>query len=148
MLSNELFYYSCSILVDVTPTKVYHTNNSQDRDLARNQQRNWDTVLQTLGLRCQIFDINEPQVKTCNIDNFYFGRDFEGEHRVWTFSFAVDRPDIFQSNSYDPTGALFLDFDKVPIIIGLTETAKFRLPVIRSHGTQKNITFTKLKNGK
>ncbi len=148
MKFNELFYYRVFTLVDITPTQVHHTNDLLDKDLKRNQQRNWDTIQQTLGLRCQIFEVSDPVVETHLVDSFYFGVDFNGEQKVWSFSFGVDRPDVFQTNTFNPVGALFLDFDQVPIIVNLTETAKFQKPVLRTHGTQKNITFTKLENGK
>ncbi|MCX7592442.1 MAG: hypothetical protein N2235_01535 [Fischerella sp.] len=145
---DDLYYYQVFTLVDITETKVYHTTNSQDKDIKRNQQRNWDTVVQILGLRCQVFDLTTPTAELSDIKNLFFGSDFSGIQKVWSFTFGVDRPDIFRSNNYNPTGALFLDFDNVPIITGLTETVNFKIPVFRCHSTQKNITFSSLKNGK
>ena len=69
-------------LVDITPTGVIRDLPGQE--LERNQQRNWETVLQCIGLRAQ------PIEAACRVDEldlkkYEFGSMFEGNHRVWSF---------------------------------------------------------------
>ena len=48
-MDRQLHYYTGLTLVDITATGV--TRNGEE--LARNQQRNWETVVQTMGLGAQ-----------------------------------------------------------------------------------------------
>ena len=43
--------------VDMTPTGVRRKSDDPDWLLKRNQQRNYDTLMQVLGLRCQPLDV-------------------------------------------------------------------------------------------
>jgi len=36
------------------------------------------------------------------------------------------------------------DFEQVPVVTGLTETARFMLPIFYPYGTIKNIYFTQV----
>ena len=47
-------------LIDITPTGV--TRDLGDKELERNQQRNWETVLQCIGIR------NTPVDIVCRMD--------------------------------------------------------------------------------
>ena len=66
---------------------------------------------------------------------------YEGVHRVWSFAFAVEHGGVFD-NGKNPLGHLEEDFDEVPVVTYLTETARFLLPVFYTHGAIKNIYFT------
>jgi hypothetical protein len=43
----------------------------------------------------------------------------------------------------DPIGGLVKDFEQVPIVTGLSETAKFMLPIFYPHGAIKNVYIEK-----
>lgn len=133
-------FYTCVTLVDITNTGVIR--HSPEEELRRNQQRNWETVLQCIGLRAQPQLIEGPYCKELDIDNNdIFGDFFHAtKQKVWLFSFGVEPADVFLVDT-DPVGQLDKDFAQVPIICGLTETAKFILPIFYPYGSIKNICF-------
>ena len=124
-------------LVDITATGVIRSNDADNEQ--RNQQRNWETILQCIGLRTQPLNIQEPQQATfTNIDIAEFGDFYAGEQRVWTWSWATERTGVYDLPG-KPLGGLLQDLEQVPIITGLTETARFMLPIFYPYGTIKNI---------
>ena len=96
-------------LVDITTTGVI-----KGESLARDQQRNWETVLQILGLKTQPILIRQP---SCwhkeELKNFEFGDFYEGAHTVWAWQFRGERDDFYNLDMLEE------DFDQVPIILGL-----------------------------
>lgn len=133
-------FYTCMTLVDITPTGVIR--HTPDNELQRNQQRNWETVLQCIGLRAQPQLIEGPVIKELEIDDTsIFGEMFYStKQRVWLFTFGVESEDVFLLDD-DPVGQLDKDFSQVPIICGLEETARFMLPIFYPYGAIKNICF-------
>jgi len=123
-----------STLFDCTKTGVRtYRIHSHDQEVVfkRNQQRNWETLIQCLSLRCQPLNIVGP---------FTFS---EGENELfWQFTFETDRDDIF-SNDVDQLGLLKEDCNGVPMIIGLTETRKelFLTPYLITAGDHPNTIF-------
>jgi hypothetical protein len=139
MSGTNLDFYTLFTLVDITNTGI--TNSNFGGDLARDQQRNWETVLQTIGLRAQPVDTEGPAIfDVGDIGLFEFGEMFQQKQKVWTMSFGVEHRDVFKSDN-DPTASLCEDFNQVPIITGLTETAHFMLPIFYTSGAIKNIYF-------
>jgi len=129
--------FQLNTLVDITRTGVIRGDN----DPKRNQQRNFETVLQILGLRTQPMVIRPPEATVVPEDmiEFWFGDVYHDmEQRVWTMYFSADRPDAY-ADSTNPVGHLLSDFEQVPIITGLDETARFLLPIFYPHGAIKNI---------
>lgn len=124
-------------LVDITPTGVIR--NDTGKDLERNQQRNWETVLQCISIRSQPIDISWRE-DTVKLDSYEFGEMYQGEQRVWSFAFTVEHSGVF-GDAQDPVKLLHEDFDEVPIVPYLTETARFLLPVFYTSGAIKNIYF-------
>jgi hypothetical protein len=123
-------------LVDITQTGDVSSINST----ARNQQRNWETLLQVLGLRVQIITMSVPEVLTLDVTNSKFGSSYTGQQAVWTFKFGVEQDGVF-ANSTRPFGTLESDFVNVPIITGLTETATISTPMFIVSGADSNIYF-------
>jgi hypothetical protein len=124
-------------LVDITCTGVIRDDGAHE--LERNQQRNWETVLQCIGIRAQPVDISWRQ-DIVDLKDYEFGEMFEGSQKVWSFAFTVDHSGAFGTEQ-DPTVFLQQDFDEVPIVSYLTETARFILPVFYTSGAIKNIYF-------
>ena len=109
----------CITLFDITATGTrgninHHAFPLQDRagqiirdstdwNRSRNQQRNFDTLLQVLSLRMLPDQMTDPQ------------RHDSVDQRVWTFEFATTRSDAFD--------LIFQDCQDVPMITGLDETA-------------------------
>ena len=126
-------------LVDVTNTGVYR--NSTNFALERNQQRNWESSLQTIGLRTQPTDIISPRnPMMVPMQSHAFGSHYTGLHRCWKFMFYVEQGSVFGTVD-NPTVFLEQDFDQVPIITRLTETAVFQDPIFYTTGIFKNVYF-------
>lgn len=118
-------------VIDITETNA----RKHDDNLLRQQQANYLTVLQTVGLRVQLTPI------TCNtfvgdVSEFGFGSSIQDKQRYWTFEFT-----------YDQEGAVTLDtltndFDLVPVITGLKDTANITNSAFRTkHKADRNIIF-------
>lgn len=136
-------FFTGITLVDVTATGVIR--HSTEKELERNQQRNWETVLQCLGLRAQPHLIEGPVCKEFLLDDYVtFGEMYRGNQKCWFFTFGVESEDVFLING-DPVAGLDQDFAQVPIITGLTETANFILPIFYPFGAIKNIVFLEHK---
>lgn len=128
--------YTLYTLVDITPTGRTRGADCLERD----QQRNWETVLQAVGLGAQPTTIIEPQCLEIDVKWCEFGEYFEGVHRVWSWRFAVEHDGVFTKGDNE-VGVLEELFEQVPIICGLEETARFMLPIFYPYGGIKNVYF-------
>ena len=140
MHENLEFFYLLT-LVDITRTDV--TRSTEANEHERNQQRNWETVLQVLGIRAQPTVIAGPITDTISEDMVrrLFGEMYHGrDQRIWAAGFCIEHRDVYQ-NEHGQLGRLVDDFNKVPIIAGLNETARFILPIFYCEGALKNIEF-------
>ena len=127
----ELSLYS---LIDITATGII--SNNKESLFERNQQRNWETILQLVNLRYHAVTIAHPvDPKTVEMTKHEFGEFYLNTHKCWKckFSFSVKDKDLADKLQYD--------FNQVPIIIGLSETASFPDPLIYTKGKLKNTYF-------
>lgn len=124
-------------LVDITETGI--TRDRGVQELERNQQRNWETVLQCIGIRAQPMNM-VTKVEELDLDYLEFGEMYTGLHRVWSIGFVVEHSGVFAKGD-EPVGLLDDSFDQVPVITGLSETAHFLLPIFYTNGAIKNIYF-------
>lgn len=125
-------------LVDITNTGV--TSYSTALALERNQQRNWETVLQLLSLRTQLHRVRYLGWSVQLLDQYYFGINYTGKHKLWEFEFSVDQPDPYQLD-HDRYRLLKQDVRTTPVVLDLTETANPTLPFFFVDGADKNIYF-------
>lgn len=137
-MTPQFNYFTGFTLVDITATGI--TRDGRDSH-KRNQQRNWETVLQAISIGAQPIEISSPTTKKVDLSLLEFGELYQGNHTVWSFSFAVEHKDVFIKDG-DPVGRLDEFFSQVPIICGLDETARFMLPIFYPSGAIKNIYFT------
>lgn len=124
-------------LFDITKTNAIRGDSKQ-----RDQQRNWETVLQVLSLKTQPIILEGPE-QVDSIDfakhtmiKTYFGdfyHDMPGPQSIWAMKFTNEHAGIYSIDQ------LYDDFDQVPVILGLDETARFMLPIFNSYGALKNI---------
>lgn len=112
----------CKTTFDITQTGVRHSmnrtkfpfvdqagaviHNEAQWTRSRNQQRNWETLMQIISLRTLPENISSPW------------RDSD----QWTFEFDVPTPGSVASIS-GPLGQLSEDCRDVPMIVGLDEPA-------------------------
>lgn len=134
---NSTTFFTGYTLVDITATGVIKDRNQQE--FKRNQQRNWETVLQCIGLRAQPMHM-VTRNEIVSLDNYEFGEMYSGKQRVWSFAFTVEHENVFQYKN-DPLYYLEESFNQVPVICGLEETSRFILPIFYSAGAIKNIYF-------
>ena len=137
-MSDNIEFFSVITLVDITNTGV--TRNKTGHDIERDQQRNWETVLQVIGLRAQPIIIQGPasDVISADIVEELFGEMYSGKQRIWVANFGIEHKGAFKKDN-DDLLLLKDDFNQVPIICGLNETARFILPIFYSFGAIKNI---------
>lgn len=96
-----------------------------DWNRSRNQQRNYETLLQIFSLRTQPQNITVP----VKIDN------------AWQFEFDSESEGVFDVyGNADPLAGLKLDCDGVPMVMSLGE-ALGTGPTICTQGPQQNIWF-------
>jgi len=121
--------FACSTLFDITATgvtgnfKSSHSTDPNAWNRARNQQRNWETVTQLIGMRTQLYDITTP-VK---------------QHNRWQFEFEVETPAVF-GTADNPVALLKNDAIGVPMLTDLDNEPGLDARLIPDH----NIWFTAL----
>lgn len=99
--------------------------NEADWNRARNQQRNWETITQILGLRTQLFRIQTPMLDQLN--------------RSWMFEFETESNNIYGDDA-DPTAVLRIDAAGVPMLLGLNNRSDMSATLV-TEGPQQNIWF-------
>jgi len=132
--------------VDVTCTGV-----TRGESLARNQQRNWETILQIFGLLTQPVVLQLPEEHFYNADDNFVGSELfkrmgkqhqfvvemlRPDTRFWIFAIGSERADVLACDK-------LLDlFDIVPVIPKLTETIKLNPSVFHTSDSELiNIQF-------
>ena len=129
----------CRCLFDITATGVTghfkgsripfrdRTGNSITDEAvwnrARNQQRNWETLTQIIGLRTQVMDLTQPE-------------RFDG---AWEFEFATETPDAY-GPAEDPTLILRMDSAGVPMLQNIASNELMTAELI-VEGPDQNIWF-------
>lgn len=107
-----------------------HITDQPSWHRSRNQQRNWETLMQIIGLRTQPQDVTRP----------------EHESAAWTFEFVAEAEGVYSlTDSLDPLAGLKQDFDGVPMVVGLDEESDI-LPTITVTGPRQNIWFETINN--
>ena len=118
-----------STLIDITQSGERRGNS-----LEAKQQANYNTLIQTLGLRI----LPEMQEITNSIKDCtdMFGSLYASKHRVWEFDFDFDYEGGLSEEM------LLEDFDLVPFLKGLNETASLPHAVFRTTDpAETNIIF-------
>jgi hypothetical protein len=119
--------FTLHTLIDITETKMFkHQNGS---DMAKNQQQNFITLLQTIGLRVNPSFVRSPVCEEHNLKTWHFGSEYKGNHRVWTFDFEIEYDGAFADQFDNQTGLLVQDLHFVPVISQLSETVALKLAV-------------------
>lgn len=109
--------------VDITNTQAHKGVDPVEYQ----QYQNYMTVIQTIGMR------SNPTVK--KLPRVIDGYPEFGNHKVWFFEFDIEYEDGHSVTLLEN------DFDLVPFISGLTETAIFKENVFITRGKDKNIVF-------
>jgi len=134
-------------LVDITQTGVNRGTGKE-----RNQQRNFDTVQQVIGMLTQCWSIRKPVMGSWGQLHTKFKQvgvvfgvqhDFTQETfsnlNVWTWRFGIEKDGVFdQDKKYDGKNLLKL-FNNVPVITHLDDNAVLEPPVFTTDPELQNV---------
>ena len=107
--------FTIHTLVDITET---HARRGDDPKQHR-QQQNFLTVLQTIGLRVNPTYLEAPEVINEVPSKLGLGTSYKTKQSVWKYVFDIDYEGALDVET------LVNDFDLIPIITKLDETAEF-----------------------
>ena len=134
-----LEFYTCYTLFDITNTGIimpYNSNlnamfldtaeqpvyNEKTWERSRNQQRNWDTMVQIISMRAQPLILQSARMVEDDVEFYNFGGHYTGVHKIWAFRFGIEAKDAYRKGD-NPVYQLTEDSALVPMSTGLTETA-------------------------
>lgn len=104
--------------------------NQQDWNHSRNQQRNWETLMQIMGLRTQ------PQAITAPVY----------QDHAWQFDFESESEGVYEIHgNSDALAGLKQDCEGVPMMLNLGEQPSMA-PTIATAGEHQNIWFSTINN--
>jgi hypothetical protein len=118
VLGGDISFFTATTLVDISDTGY---NNPKGMLKEYKQAQNLNTLIQILSLRTQLVLSGVHILYDQNLSKYNFGSAYTGNHTVWTFKFASERPDIWNKDN-DPLYYAMRDCDNVPIHSGLDET--------------------------
>ena len=127
--------YQIITLVDITRTNPSRSETDQHK---LNQQANFNSLLQSIGLRSNITWAADPKEHTGRLPLPLTGKAI---HWIWIFD--VEREDTFLKNG-DPVGLLLEDLHGVPIIDGLNNTAIIDPAIFQTQGDNINTWISEL----
>jgi hypothetical protein len=130
--------YKLYTTVDITHTGQYRTEAGKEE--LRWKEQNFQTVLQTLGIRGNVSFTQSPAL--IEISGRAIGFSTDRLINVWRFDFSTERDFLFEEDN-DPVGALKSDFELVPFISGLAESMEQNYNVFVTSGPATNIVFHK-----
>ena len=144
-------YYTGFTLVDITDTGMTRSRPGQEKQ--RNQQRNWETVLQTAGILTQVIVLQQPELHSfTSTDNFAGTQLYNiigDKHKfqlqmmnpninIWTFAIGSEHRDVFGQNF----SILHETFDMIPVIPDLDNTIQLNPSVFHTQDSEYiNIQF-------
>lgn len=125
--------FKLSTLVDITATNEYRKSSFES-----SQQANFNTVINTLGLRANpIFESLKEE--DTELKGLGFGSNYRGEKHVWTMVFTIEQQGAHSVESMTE------DFHIIPVITGLGEEVNVNNNVFDTKDSKyKNIVFEKL----
>jgi len=114
--------YNIKTFVDIT-----RSNPDRDNDdpIAKGQQSNFDSLVQSIGLRANVSWVSDPK------------QEIENDNKCWVWNFDVEQEDVFTLGN-NPVGLLEQDLHLVPIIKNLTNEVSVK-PMFLTKGNDTNI---------
>jgi hypothetical protein len=122
--------YQLITLVDITRTNPTRSETDQYK---LGQQANFNTLLQSIGLRSNVNWNADPKELSGVLPHPLTGK---ANHWIWTFE--VERDDVFTKDS-DPVGLLLDDLHGVPIISQLNNSIDIDPAVFQTQGPNTNV---------
>lgn len=128
--------YKLYTLVDITHTGQYRIEPGKEH--LRYKEQNFNTVIQTLGLRSNIWYNHGPI--PIEVRGRLVGFNTEDIIRVWRFDWYTERKNLYLLDE-DPIGYLKQDFNLVPYIKGLDERMEQHFAMFVTDPDNNNIVF-------
>lgn len=125
--------YRIITLVDITNSKV---DRSESDNIKIGQQSNFNSLVQTIGLRSNVFWENDPTKHTGRLPF-----ELEGKAAHWIWEFDCEREDVFLKDN-DPTYLLKEDLHGVPVISDLENTVDLTVPAFQTRNGHQNTWLT------
>ena len=123
--------------MDISHTGQYR--NEPGKEIDRWREQNFNTVIQTLGIRANIHFRENPF--SIDVAGKLVCFDTDEIIRLWRFDFRTEHDFLYEVDS-DPVGYLKQDFHLVPYISGLGESMEQKYAVFNTQDPGKNIVFT------
>lgn len=121
--------YRITTLVDITRSQA---SRSETDRIKVGQQSNFNTFLQTIGLRANIEWHQDPEKHKGRLPE-----PFEGKASYWVWEFDVERDDVYLKGN-DPTGHLKEDLQAVPVINDLENDTDIVPSAVQTSGSNIN----------
>ena len=102
-------------LVDITETNARRGDDPKEF----RQHQNFLTVMQTIGLRVNPTYVKTPRIIKDIPSKYNLGSKYKTKQNIWEYVFDIDYDGALDVDT------LVNDFDLIPIITDLDETAKF-----------------------
>ena len=119
-------------LVDITETGARRGEDSYKLK----QQQNFLTIIQTIGRRVNPTYNKSPKIIEDTPSKYGFGKNFKSKQKIWEFEIDIEYEDALTLDILEN------DFNLIPFIDNLDETAKFKNPVFLTKKSQDtNIIF-------
>ena len=154
--------YRLHTLVDITengnlkqkfPFETSSGKVIKDKDTlatARDQNANFNTLLQVLQMRAHITWEQSPQRGDLpSLGNYGFGSYYEGQHSTWHFQFFSEQSGLY-GDDIDPTENLVMDFNLVPVLTQCENSAHFPIQTFITkelQGTDRQKIINALSGG-
>ena len=117
-------------LVDITQTNPHRSETDQH---LLSQQANFNSLIQAIGLRANVVWISSPKEK-----NGALPRGLDGKAVYWTWTFDVERDDVFLKDG-NSVALLLDDLNGVPVIPNLNNSVDLDPACFISKGEKANI---------
>lgn len=136
-------------LFDITKTNIVRNyspalvkshptiNTKEEWVKARQQETNWETIIQVISLRSNPVDIKYPNVEKIDLKNFGYHMFFG---LAWKFSFVIETDSVFHDGT-NPIGLLLDDMNNVPMISGLNDNV-VDCNYFKTNDAQTNVFIT------
>jgi hypothetical protein len=128
--------YKIITLVDITRSEA---SRDETNKIKLGQQANFNTLLQTIGLRSNIEWLVDPKMEKGRIPH----QDGKANH--WIFEFDTERELLFYKDDTDPTGLLMDDLHGVPIVDQLNNSIDIHPTIFATRGENTNTWIYELR---
>jgi hypothetical protein len=127
--------YQLITLVDITRTNP--SRSETDQHILK-QQANFNTLIQSIGLRSNVTWDTDPKEVTGVLPH-----PLNGKANHWLWTFEVERDQVFTKDN-EPVGLLLDDLHGVPVVDGLNNSVELTPSAFQTRGPNSNIWISEI----